>query len=907
MSPRLISRRALTTRLLAALAGVVGFFWLLGWLADFLWFQAIGYTSVFWTLRLLKLCLFLAGFALVLVYLWVNLRVLSSHVDWAEVTLAVWRRFGTGPPVRRQPPPPGDSAAPRLTGVAGAPLAVKAVVVALAVVFAFALAARWDTVLRTWWSQPYGMMDPLYGRDIGFYLFRLPFLELVQNILMALVTIVIGLLAWLYVEAKALRPNRLTGIEGHPGAVAHLAFTFATLLLLTAWGYWLDRFALLQSGSGAVYGAGYTEVYVERPAYWLMTVAAATLGFALVLPAVRRRLRWLAIGAMAYLSLWFVSVAIAPWVIQSFVVEPNELEVEAPFLKHNIMLTREAFGLTDVEEREYEGFEGLNPASVARNRATIDNIRLWDWRPLSETFRQLQRIRAYYEFGDVDVDRYEVDGRYRQVMLAARELADDLPHKADTWLNRYLQYTHGYGLAMTLTAEKSDQGSPILIVKDVPPRTVGGLAVTQPAIYYGENMTDYRLVSTAVPELDYPKGDENVYSTYRGHGGVPLDAFWKKLLFAWEHGDANLLISSYVTRQSRIQLYRRVMERVAHIAPFLELDSDPYPVLSDGRIYWIVDVYTLSSWFPYAEPDDARFNYIRNSVKVVIDAYDGAVRFYVIDPGDPIIGVYQQAFPALFRPLADMPTDLRRHLRSPQNLFKAQVQKFNIYHMTVPQVFYNGEDVWTIPKEKYGGQVIAMEPYYVLMRLPEEQRLQYLLMTPVTPQSRDNMIAWMAARSDFPDYGQLLVYKLPKDRLILGPIQAEATIDQDTLVSQQLSLWDQRGSRVIRGNLLVIPIDHSFLYVEPVYLIAEDSDIPQLKRIIVSDGRRLAMEPTLEEALAAVVGSRVKETEVTLGSESRGQLAAARAALAEAEAALRMADWDAFGRAMQVLKQTLAP
>ncbi|GMQ74925.1 MAG: UPF0182 family protein [Gammaproteobacteria bacterium] len=905
MSPKPIGRRTLTTELLAGLAAIIGVFWLLGWLSDFLWFQAIGYTSVFWTLRLLKLSLFLAVFALVLAYLWANLRALSSRLNWADATRALGRRFTSGYPSRSQPPPPGNLAAARLAGAAGAPLAAKAVAIALAVVFAFALAARWDLVLRFWWSQPYGMADPVYGRDIGFYLFRLPLLELVQNTLLVLVTIVTGLLAWLYVEVDALRPSRRTGFDGHPRAVAHLACNVAALLLLTSWGYWLDRFALLLSDSGAVFGAGYTAVTVERPALWLMAAVAAALGFALLLPDVRRRFRWLAIGAMAYVVLGFAGVVIAPWAVQSFVVEPNELELETPFLENNIALTREAFGLAGIEERVYEGFDGLSLARIAANRATIDNIRLWDWRPLGRTFRQLQRIRAYYEFGDVDVDRYQVDGRYRQVMLAARELTDDLPDRADTWLNRYLQYTHGYGLAMSLTAEKSDQGSPVLIIKDVPPKTVGGLVVTEPAIYYGENMSDYRLVTTAVPEFDYPRGDENVYSTYRGRGGVPLDAFWKKLLFAWDQGDFNLLISAYLTPESRIQLYRRVEERVRRIAPFLELDSDPYPVLSNGRIFWIVDAYTLSSWFPYSEPDRRDFNYIRNSVKVVVDAYNGAVRFYVIDPDDPVIGVYQRALPALFHPIGDMPADLRRHLRYPQALFKAQVGKFNIYHMTVPQVFYNGEDVWAIPKEKYGGDVIAMEPYYVLMRLPGEQRLQYLLMTPVVAQNRDNMIAWIAARSDFPGYGQLLMYKLPKNRLILGPIQIEATIDQDTLISQQLSLWDQRGSRVIRGNLLVIPIDNSFLYVEPVYLIAEDLDIPQLKRIIVSDGRRLAMEPTLEEALAAVVGSRVQETEATLGPEGSEQLAAARAALAEAEAALRDADWDAFGRAMQLLKQVL--
>ncbi len=900
-------RRALVTRLLAALAGVAALWWLVGWLADLLWFQAIGYTPVFWTLRLLALGLFVTGSALVFVYLWVNLRVLSRHVDWADLLHAMWQPFGSARAAGRQAQAPGDASTRRLTGSTGTPLAVKAAAAVLAIVFGIVLAARWDVVLRWWWAQPYGLADPLYGRDIGFYLFRLPFLELVQNTLMMLVLILAGVLAWLHLEAKTLRLSRVTGIHGHPGAIAHLALTLATLLLLTAWGFWLDRFALLQSTSGAVFGAGYAQVHVERPAYWLMAGAAATASVALALPAFRRRLRWLATGAVAYLLLWAVSIGIAPWFVQSFVVEPNELELETPYLTRNIALTREAFGLTAVEERAYEGSHGLDLGNVARNRDTIDNIRLWDWRPLSETFRQLQRIRTYYEFGDVDVDRYAIDGRYRQVMLAARELSAVLPRASDTWLNRYLQYTHGHGLAMTLTAEKDEQGSPVLVVKDVPPRTAGGLTVTEPGIYYGENMADYRIVSTAVPELDYPSGDENVYSTYRGRGGVPLDAFWKKLLFAWDQGDFNLLISAYITPQSRIQLYRRVRERVQRIAPFLELDPDPYPVLSDGRIHWIVDAYTLSEWFPYSEPDDAGFNYIRNPVKVVVDAYEGTVHFYLIDPGDPIAAVYARAFPTLFRPLASMPEDLRRHLRYPQALFQAQVRRFNTYHMTVPQVFYNGEDIWAIPKEKYGGQVIDMEPYYVLMRLPEEQRLEYLLMTPVTPKGRDNMIAWLAARCDFPGYGELLVYKLPKDRLILGPIQAEATIDQDTLISQQLSLWDQRGSRVIRGNLLVIPVDHSFLYVEPVYLIAEELDIPQLKRIIVNDGRRLAMEPTLEAALATVVGGRSRDAEPAADSAGGERLAAARAALAEAEAALRAADWEAFGRAMEALRESLAP
>ena len=490
-------------------------------------------------------------------------------------------------------------------------------------------------------------------------------------------------------------------------------------------------------------------------------------------------------------------------------------------------------------------------------------------------------------------------------MLAVRELADDLPDSADTWVNRHLQYTHGYGVAMSLTAEKDPYGGPILVVKDLPPRGRAGLALDRPQVYYSETTPHYRVVATAVAELDYPKGDENVYSHYRGGGGVLLDAFWKRLLFAWDQWDFNIAISGYVTPESRLQLWRNVRERVERIAPFLRLDRDPYPVIGGGKLYWIQDAYTTADGFPYAEPDGGGFNYIRNSVKAVVDAYEGRVTFYVMDTLDPVLAVYRQALPEVFRPFAELPETLRGHLRYPQDLFQVQVGKYSRYHMTVAQVFYNGEDQWAAPREKYGGEVIEMKPYYVLMKLPQEDRLQFLLMTPLTPYRRDNMIAWMAARCDFPAYGELLVYKLPKERLVVGPNQVEAMIDQDTLISQQLSLWDQRGSRVIRGNLLVIPIDHAFIYVEPVYLIAEATDIPQLKRVIVSDGRRLAMEPTLEAALRAVFGTGRRAA----APREDGQvtaLAAARAALETAERALRAGDWDGFGAAMQALKGLLA-
>ena len=589
---------------------------------------------------------------------------------------------------------------------------------------------------------------------------------------------------------------------------------------------------------------------------------------------------------------------------QSLIVEPNELELETPFLRHNIALTRAAYGLDKIDVRFHTAEAKLNAVQVHENQSTIDNIRIWDHRPLSQTFRQLQQIRTYYTFSDVDVDRYWIDGDYRQVMLAARELSVELPSKGGSWVNRHLQYTHGYGLAMCLAADKDDQGGPVFIVEDLPPKGSPDLTVSRPEIYYGTEMTSYQIVSTGVKEFDYPKGDQNVYTSYAGHGGVLLDSFWKKALFAWHQFDVNIVLSSYLLPQSRIQLWRTVQQSVSRSAPFLKLDRDPYLVVDQGRLFWIQDAYTVADGFPYSEPTDDGFSYIRNSVKVVVDAYEGDVRFYVVDPADPVLRAYRAAFPGLFHSLDEMSPGLRQHLRYPQDLFEVQVDKFNTYHMTEPQVFYNREDVWAAPNEKFGGKAIQMEPYYVLMKLPDENRLGFLLMIPVTPSNRDNMIAWIAARSDFPGYGEMIVYKLSKDNLILGPLQIEATIDQDTTIARQLTLWDQRGSRVIRGNLLVVPIDQSFLYVEPVFLLAEGTNIPQLKRVIVSDGNHLAMESTLAEALQVVFGERPSAPQETLEAP-QAPTSGAREALSDAEQALRRGDWTAFGRAWAQLKSFL--
>ena len=892
--------------ILIGLVVVFGLFRLVDWLAEYLWFEALAYESVFWRLWLLKVGLFLAAFISVFLYLWINFRILTSLVDIRAAASSLTAHAGfqvsTSDFIQSLFEKNGGNqqSVKRMPGV------LLLLVCAIAVSSGLMLYRQWDTLLLYWWAGPYGQEDPVYGHDIGFYLFELPLYELLQNSLLTLSLIASASLLTIYSRTGNFHLSWRKGPDTSPPIFWHVLANLTFFLVMIAWGLYLERYAMLQSTRGAVFGAGYTDVNVLLPGIWVMIGVTVGLTAAYLL---LRSMRWgpavLAVSC-GYLVVYFLSIMVVPAAVQYLVVTPNELELETPYLRHNIAFTRNAYRLDRVEERSYAATSEISLAALERNRETIDNIRLWDWRPLSETFRQIQQIRAYYEFGDVDVDRYRFGDAVRQVMLAPRELSERLPGKADRWVNRRLQFTHGYGLAMSLTAKKTEEGGPVLVVKDIPPDSEAGPTVTNPAIYYGETMSGYQIVSTSIPEFDYPRGDENVYVRYAGSGGVRLDSFWKRLLFAWHQFDINILITSYTGPDSRIQFWRPIKERVQQVAPFLLLDQDPYMAVSEGRLLWIQDAYTVSSMFPYSEPTSGQINYIRNSVKVIIDAYDGDLTFYTIDQDDPVLAVYRRSMPKLFKPIDKMPEDLRRHLRYPQDIFQVQVEKFNSYHMTIPQVFYNAEDLWVAPREKYGGEVIQMQPYYVLMKLSGDDQLQFLLMTPLTPANRANMIAWIAVRNDFPDYGQLIVYKLSKERLILGPIQVEAKIDQNTLISQQLSLWDQRGSRVIRGNLLVIPIEQSFLYVEPVYLIAEDTAIPQLKRIIVSDGEQVAMRPTIEEAISAVYGAEDRPSAKPSLAVDAGLTPQARATLKAAEAALRMGDWEGFGKAMKALKDLLA-
>ena len=591
---------------------------------------------------------------------------------------------------------------------------------------------------------------------------------------------------------------------------------------------------------------------------WGMIAVSIVACVVLAFNFFRPRWQTLAIGAGAYVALYVLGIMLIPAIVQTFVVKPNELSLESPYLKNYIEFTRQAYNLDKIQETPYPAVSDLTPEILARNQDTIDNIRLWDKRPLQQTYQQTQAIRLYYNFYDVAVDRYHLADGYHQVMLSTRELSEELPAEAQTWVNENLQFTHGYGLVMNFVSKSVGGGFPEYLIKNVPPESSFGLNVTQPAIYFGGGTPGARIVSTGVKEFDYPKGNDNVYNSYSGKGGIPLNSLGKRILFTLTQGDINILLTRYLKPESRIQIWRDVKERVAQVAPFLKLDASPYPVLSEGKLYWIQDAYTTSAGFPYSNPKVAEFgdglNYIRNSVKITVDMYDGTVSFYVMDPHDPVLAVYQRAFPGVFQNLDQLPPDLKLHLRYAQDLFAIQATQYQTFHMTDPQVFYNREDLWVPPMEKYDGKLSPMEPYYILMKLPGSTQLEYMLMSPFTPQNRDNMIAWLAARSDFPDYGKMLFYELPKDKLTYGPNQVGAMIDQNTLISQQLTLWDQKGSGVIRGKLVVIPIENSFLYVIPLYLRAEGTNFPQLKRVIAATGDKVVMEPSLDGALSALFG-----------------------------------------------------
>ena len=907
---------------------------LAGYLEQWLWMRQVNYVGIFWTLLSVQWLMSAAAFVFAFLYLWINLRLAAKNA-------AAFRGDGEA----RLPAFLSKSGSAAQISIGFPPellkLAAVLISVAVALFFATVFYGAWDTYLRFRYGGAFGISDPLFSVDVGYYVFSLPFYVLLQTSFTLLTIVTIAIILPTYLLSGLQRADESDRTAAGARSMSHLSVLLFILVANLGWGFYLDHFELVYSTLGVVYGAGYAADHVTRVALWVMIGASAVACGFLVFTRFRPRVQALAVGAGAYVALWIIGIGLLPSLFQKFFVQPSELALEAPYLKKYIESTRKAFQLDAIQETSYPALADLTPAVLARNQETIQNIRLWDSRPLLQTYQQTQAIRLYYQFYNVDTDRYHLPDGYHQVMLSARELSPELPAKAQTSVNEYLQFTHGYGVVMNFVSKTVGGGFPEYVLENVPAEFAFGLTISQPSIYFGQSMSGYRIVATGIKEFDYPKGNDNVYTSYTGKGGIPLDSLWKRILFAWNKGDANILLTSYLKPESRIQIHRDVRERVAEIAPFLRLDNDPYAVLSEGKLYWIQDAYTVSNYFPYSNPERSvqtkiglersmaggieprstgafeGLNYIRNSVKVVVDMYDGTVRFFVMDPKDPILAAYRKAFPGVFNDLSELSADLKMHLRYPEDLFGVQANQYRTFHMTDPQVFYNREDLWTAPMEKYAGQVQAMDPYYILTKLPGSDKLEYLLMTPFTPQNRDNMISWMAARSDFPEYGKMLFYELPKEKLVYGPNQVEAMIDQNTTISQQLTLWNQQGSRVIRGKQIVTPIENSFLYIVPLYLQAEGTNFPQLKRVIAIAGDNVVMEPTLDEALTALFGKRQPETAkasahpattgVAVGvSNSGSEPEQAKVQFEDAEKAMQEGNWESFGKAMAALKRLLA-
>jgi uncharacterized membrane protein (UPF0182 family) len=609
-----------------------------------------------------------------------------------------------------------------------------------------------------------------------------------------------------------------------------------------------------------------------------------------------------AIAAGGLYVLVLISGNVYPAILQRFVVSPNELTRESPQLEHNIQATLHAYALDEVAERNLSGDKALTTRDIQANAATIRSIRLWDHEPLLDAFSQIQEIRTYYDFISVDNDRYSVDGVPQQMMLSPRELnSESLPER--NWINEHLRFTHGYGLTLGPVNRVTPEGLPVLLVQDIPPRTAESTyEIERPELYYGELTKGYVIIKTGEEEFDYPSGDENVSASYAGSGGVPVNSLFRKLLFAFYFRDPNIVLSPLLKSESRFLYFRDLRSRFGRLAPYLLLDQDPYMVISEGRLFWIQDAYTTSDRYPYSTPTRGVGNYIRNSVKMVMDAYNGTVDLYVADPQDPVIQVYQRIFPGVYQPISDMPEDLRRHVRYPEDIFSLQTYIFSIYHMESPQVFYNKEDLWEIPVMSSNEGQRMMSPYYVIMRLPQEEKEEFILMLPFTPARKDNLSAWMVARSDGEHYGKLVVYRFPKQKLIYGPKQIVARINQDADISRQLSLWDQRGSQVIQGTLLVIPIEEGLIYVRPLYLRAETGKIPELKRVIVAYENKIAMEETLEASLVRIFGGELPSPTDIPAAPASPQITEAAAESQEAPNLLQRAK-ESYDRALQAQRR----
>ena len=813
---------------------------ILGVYAEWLWFESLNYLSVFKTVLFSKITLGAAVFISFFIFLLLNFMILKRRADIVHQKIYL-------------------------------------VIIFIVSLFAGLLSTTyWFTVLRFLNYVNFGFVDPIFRNDIGFYIFVLPFYNFVLGILFFLLAAILTMTAVTYLftikTKKAPKPDIKEGmsfgfeqpfqqikIEIPKKGRSHLAFLGGLLLIIFAAFFYLKRYSILFSQRGAVFGAGFTDITITLPLYTILaalTVITAFIAFAYIYNQNTKLL----VGSIALILVVSFGGNIVAGAVQSLYVQPNEFNLEEPYIKQNIKHTLFAYDLNNVDTRDFPVTYDLTINDINKNKATIDNVRLWDWRPLLTTNRQIQLFRTYYEFLDVDVDRYKLDNKLRQLMVSPRELdQNQLADKAKTWVNEKLVYTHGYGVVVSPVNKVSNEGLPELFVKDIPSKVeYKELRIAQPRIYFGEQSNDFIVVNTKSNEFDYPLGNKNVFTSYNGTDGIKLSNILKKAIFSTKLGSLNLFISSAVTKESKVLLNRDIIERATALAPFLQYDTDPYVVINDGKLFWIIDAYTTSNEFPYSE--NIGINYIRNAVKVVIDAYNGNADFYIIDKEDPLIQNYAKIFPKLFKDFEDMPHGLKEHIRYPEDLMRVQMRIYGTYHMKDPQVFYNREDVWRTPNEIYSSNEVELRPYYIILKLPDAEKEGFFLITPLIPRGKENMVAWFVAHSDPDNYGKLEVFRLSKQELTYGPMQIEARIDQDTEISQLLTLWDQQGSEVIRGNLLTIPLEQSFLYIEPVYLKASAAGaLPQLKRVIVAYEDKVAMEETLQDALEVIFKGKIEK------------------------------------------------
>jgi uncharacterized membrane protein (UPF0182 family) len=846
----------------AVCLATVAFFGLLSFWGEMLWFDALGFSSRFWIAVRWQVGFALGG-ALAgagLVYL---------------LTLTVSRHF-----------PAGHLVPEAVGGLVGLLWGL----------------ANWEKGLLFVYGVSTGVAEPILGRDAGFYLFTLPFLDGVYWLLFAATLIALGTAALTFVVPSELSGasldewrKALTKGESNPRPVCVAA---GALALVLAAGTYLNVYHLLYSTWGAVTGPGWTDVHIRLPGYYVVVAVLALVGLLLLFPGLISRalalvplrarprpvanasLLGIGVAAGVVVATWLLALGVVPYLVQWLVVEPNEITREQPYIAHNIRFTRQGFHLDGIEEREFPVAEKLSRETITDNRDVLDQVRLWDPRALKAVYKQFQEIRLYYEFTDVDIDRYTLGGQYREVMVSPREMeVNNLPKESQTFVNRRFTYTHGFGLTLAPVNKFTPGGLPDLLVKDLPPKSqYPELAIKQPRIYYGELTAGYVVANSEEQEFDYPQGDKNAYNHYAGSGGVELSSLWRKFLFGWKFDGTRFFFSGYPTPQSRVLFHRQIEERVQTLAPFLKFDADPYIVLDEGKLYWIVDGYTTSSYYPYSEPffsgESPGFptsgqqqhgqtgvanylhgvNYVRNAVKAVVDAYNGSVSFYVFDPDDPIIRTWQRIYPGLFKDRQEMPKGLNAHVRYPEGFLLAQGLVYAKYHMTDPAVFYNQEDLWVRATEKYYDQVQPVEPYYVMWQPPDTNQLEFILMLPFTPKNRQVLIGWIAGMCDPSNYGRLLAYRFPKEKRVLGTQQVETKIDQDPYLSERLTLWDQRGSRVIRGNVLVIPVGDTILYVEPIYLQAEAAAYPELRLVTVMHDDRLSYAESFDKALEGLFG-----------------------------------------------------